>query len=88
MTERILERRGDQIWVEYEDYWTGETMYEWRDSPMRMCPCGKRESGKCNTVRVTTFTETYKCGYVYRYTNHAGYEDNLIEVNGRRVKGK
>ena len=88
MTERILERRGDQIWVEYEDYWTGETMYEWRYEPMRMCSCGKQEYGTCDAVRITTFTETYECGHVYRYTNSNGYEDNLIEVKGKRVKGK
>ncbi len=86
--ERIFERRGDQVYVTWEDDWTGEEMGEWRHDPVRKCACGRRLSGECREVRVTTFTETYACGYVYRYSNSNGYSDNLIEVNGKRVKGK
>lgn len=87
MSERILERRGNQVYVEFED-WNGDTQCEWRSDPVRMCACGKREQGSCRVVRVTTFTETYSCNYVHRYSNRNGYADNLIEVNGKRVKGK
>lgn len=81
---RELERRGDQVWVEEEDPFTGELVYEWRHIPMQMCACGKKEYGSCREIKVTTFTETYSCGFVYRYTNHNGYEDRLISKEGKR----
>jgi hypothetical protein len=82
---KIVERRGDQVYVEYED-WDGNTVYEWQHDPVRLCACGKKEIGQCRELKVTTFTETYECGYVYNYTNHNGYPDNLISKNGKRVK--
>jgi hypothetical protein len=88
MSEKYGERRGDQVWVTWTDDWSGEEMSEWRYEPRRMCACGKREQGSCREIKVTTFTETYSCGYVYHYNNSNGYSDNLIEVNGKRVKGK
>jgi hypothetical protein len=83
---RIIERRGDYVYVEEENDWTGETTQEWRYDPEPRCACGNRTINQCREVRVTTFSETYECGYTYRYTNHNGYEDNLIFVNGKRVK--
>jgi len=80
---RIIDRCGDQIYVEDDDGYGG-TIQEWRYSPEPKCACGKRSS--CREVRVTTFTEQYECGYIYRYTNHNGYEDNLISENGKRVR--
>lgn len=85
MSQRILERRGNQVWVEYEDY-DGNIVQEWQHDPVRMCACGKTTADSCSLVRETTFTETYRCGYVYHYNNTHGYDDNLISVNGKRVK--
>lgn len=86
MTERIFDRRGDQVYVIWTDDWSGEEMGEWRHDPIRMCPCGKRTQGSCEEVKVTTFTETYACGYVFRYSNSNGLNDNLISTKGKRVK--
>ena len=86
MTDRTSERRGNQILVEYEDSWTGESIQEWRHDPIRMCACGRKEIEQCEEIQVTTFTETYACGYVYRYNNTNGYNDNLISIKGRRIK--
>lgn len=70
---RILYRQGDQVYVE-DEYGHGE----WQRDPQIKCGCGKRLYNECSIVRETTFTEQYSCGYVYRYTNHNGYDDNLI----------
>ena len=86
MTGKIFERRGDQVYKEVEDYYTGEVTYEWVHEPERKCACGRRLLGECRETKITTFTETYECGFVYRYVNHNGYADNVIEKNGKRVK--
>jgi hypothetical protein len=85
MTERILERRGDQVWIEYED-WNGNIQYEWRSDPIRMCACQRKPATECMQLKETTFTEVYSCGFVYRYTNTNGLDDNLISVKGKRIK--
>lgn len=81
---KIIERRGDQIYVEKED-WDGNTYYEWEYRPAQMCACGQRYIDQCDTVKVTTFTETYKCGFVFRYSNANGLEDRVISIKGKRV---
>lgn len=86
MTRRVLFRRGNDVYVESEDPYTGETVAEWERDPIRMCACGRREAGDCRLDKETTFTETYSCGYVYHYTNTHGYSDNTITVKGKRVK--
>ena len=43
--EKILQRIGSQVYVEYENYITGELEQEWRRDPVRLCACGKREYG-------------------------------------------
>lgn len=83
---RIVERRGDQIYVERQDPWSGETYHEWEVSPVQLCACGKKEIDQCSEVRVSTFTETYSCGYVFHYANHNGYTDKLISENGNLNK--
>jgi hypothetical protein len=80
---RIIERRGDQVYREVED-WDGSIKYEWQYDPAPKCACGKQSY--CEEVKQTTFSEQYACGYVYRYTNRNGLDDNLIAVNGKRVK--
>lgn len=81
---KIIERRGDQVYVEKED-WDGNLYYEWEYSPVQMCACGQREASSCKTVKETTFTETYQCGFVFHYSNANGYEDRVISINGKRV---
>lgn len=70
---RVLYRQGDQVYVEDED---GNC--EWVNDPEIKCGCGRRLYGECEILSETTFTEKYACGYVYRYTNHNGYDDNPI----------
>lgn len=54
--------------------------------PEIRCACGKKAYSQCKEVRVTTFSEKFACGYVVSYTNRNGYDDNLIEVNGKRIR--
>lgn len=77
-------RRGDQVYVEYEDSWTGKTEGEWRHSPVQMCSCGRVPLDECELVHETTFTETYRCGHVHRYANRHGYDDNVISKNRKK----
>jgi hypothetical protein len=84
--KRILERHDDQVYVEYTDDWIGETTQAWEYDPVHMCACGRRTYGSCEELKVTTFSEIYSCGFVYHYTNHNGYDDNLISIKGKRIK--
>ncbi len=81
--KKILERRGDQVYVEVED-WDGHISQYWEHDPAPKCACGKQSY--CAEVRQTTFSEQYACGYVYRYSNNGFWDDNVIAVNGKRVK--
>lgn len=74
---------GDQVYVEYEDPYTGEMVQEWQRDDRPRCGCGQRLLRECNLVKETTFTETYACGHVYRYSNTHGYDDNLISAKGK-----
>lgn len=80
MTGRVLEVRGNDQYVEYTDDWGNvQQGWEYGAAAVQKCACGKQDINKCREIRVTTFSESYECGFVYRYANHNGYDDNLIK---------
>lgn len=82
---KIIERRGNQIYVEYEDCY-GNLEYEWQYDPVSMCACGSKEVWQCREAEVTTFMEKYECGFVHRYHNANGLPDVPISKKGKSVR--
>jgi len=79
MTDRVLEQRGNDQYVEYTDDF-GIIRQGWKyGTAEQKCACGKQNINNCREIRVTTFSESYECGYVYRYANRNGHDDNLIK---------